>query len=405
MITESKGTPDIIKDTLSENLIQINKIIKLGIDDALTLSINKSINIGEKILSLKCNLNIHFYFNEENYNGNIKFQKCIESNFKDCEINIYIPKDFEKLRVYKSILHELTHLYELYQIRDIFDKTSWTKSKKLNTYEIISKNKGLIRYFRDIFYSSLSHEIRSNLSPLHIFLIGLNSKDEKYLRSELEKTSEWSRYKALSEFNPETYLNDLINNYDLDFILNSFNLFNSVLEIKSKPIENKENLIKYFRNWKRYFLDISNKYEYKINKKIKEVIESENNEYGTELYEDKILKYTDYLEDIQFNREIKIDELLKIDYLSYFENWNPVKSKEVIDWVEQNKYNLPNLWNKDLSEEENIEFMINYFTEFPDEMKTEFDNKVIAKPISKATLRNSAPVLQNIGNFNDFRSF
>ena len=134
----------------------------------------------------------------------------------------------------------------------------------------------------------------------------------------LEKTSEWSRYRSISEFNPEQYLFDLLNNYDLDFILNSFNLFNKVLEIKYKPIQNKENLIKYFNNWKRYFIDISNKYEFKINKKIKEVIESEDDEYGTEIYEDKILKYSDYLNDTQHNRDLKISKLLNINYKDYF---------------------------------------------------------------------------------------
>lgn len=316
-LNESKGTPDIIKDIINENSTTINKIIENSIDDVLSLNINKNINLDEKTLSLKCDLNIYFHFDKD-YNGNIKFEKCIESNFKNCEINIFIPKNFEKIRVYKSIVHELTHLYELYQIKDIFDKTSWMKSKNLNTYDILSNSKGLIRYFRDIFYSSLSHEIRSNLSSLHILLIGLKSKDEKYLRSMLEKTSEWSRYKSISEFNPEQYLFDLLNNYDLDFILNSFNLFNKVLEIKYKPIQNKENLIKYFNNWKRYFIDISNKYEYKINKKIKEVIESEDDEYGTEIYEDKILKYSDYLNDIQHNRDLKISKLLNTNYKDYF---------------------------------------------------------------------------------------
>ena len=316
-LNESKGTPDIIKDIINENSTTINKIIENSIDDVFSLNINKNINLDEKTLSLKCDLNIYFHFNKD-YNGNIKFEKCIESNFKNCEINIFIPKNFEKIRVYKSIVHELTHLYELYQIKDIFDKTSWMKSKNLNTYDILSNSKGLIRYFRDIFYSSLSHEIRSNLSSLHILLIGLKSKDEKYLRNMLEKTSEWSRYRSISEFNPEQYLFDLLNNYDLDFILNSFYLFNKVLEIKYKPIQNKENLIKYFNNWKRYFIDISNKYEFKINKKIKEVIESEDDEYGTEIYEDKILKYSDYLNDTQHNRDLKISKLLNINYKDYF---------------------------------------------------------------------------------------
>lgn len=404
MINESKGTPDIVKEIINENSKSINSIILNKVNKSLSLEINKRFNKK----SLNCILNINFFFKDvENYNGNIKFQKCIDSEFKDCEINISIPKnDIKKLNVYKSLSHELTHLYELYQIKDIFDKTSWRKSINLNIYDDEMKSSGLIKYFRDIFYASLQHEIRSNLSSLGIFLIGLRSKDEKYLRDELKKTTEWSRYKAISEFNPKNYLIDLLNRYDLDFIINSFNTFNQVLEISANPIVNKEQLLRYFNNWKRYFSHISKKYKSKIDSKIKDVIENDENEYGTEIYEDKILKYSDYLQDdISNSREVKLDELLKIDYLSYFENWNPVVNKEVVDFIEKNKTQLIHLWDKDKSEEENMEFLTNYFTEYPELMDDSIDFKNITIPQSKFGLKNSAPILQNIGSVKDFRSF
>lgn len=404
MINESKGTPDILKEIINENSKSINSIILNGINKSISLEINKRFNKK----SLNCILHINFFFKDvENYNGNIKFYKCIESDFKDCEINIYIPKnDIKKLSVYKSLLHELTHLYELYQIKDIFDKTSWRKSMNLNIYDDEIKSSGLIRYFRDIFYASLPHEIRSNLSSLGIFLIGLRSKDEKYLRDELKKTTEWSRYKAISEFNPKNYLIDLLNRYDLDFIINSFNIFNKVLEISANPIVNKEQLLSYFNNWKRYFSDISKKYKSKIDSKIKDVIKNDKNEYGTEIYEDKILKYSDYLkDDISNSREVKLDELLKIDYLKYFENWNPVVNKEVVDFIDQNKTSLLHLWDKEKSEDENMEFLKNYFTENPDLMNDKINLKDIAIPQSKFGLKNSTPILQNTGGVKDFRSF
>ena len=74
-LNESKGTPDIIKDIINENSTTINKIIENSIDDVFSLNINKNINLDEKTLSLKCDLNIHFHFNKD-YNGNIKFDKA-----------------------------------------------------------------------------------------------------------------------------------------------------------------------------------------------------------------------------------------------------------------------------------------------------------------------------------------
>jgi len=408
MINESKGTPDVIREIVNENSKSINLIILNGFDKSLNLKINKSSNQKKGQVLLNCLLNINFYFTDsKNYNGNIKFYKCIESDFKDCEINIYLPnKNLEKIAVYKSLIHELTHLYELYQIKDFFEKSSWIKSMNLYEFDKLDINTGLIRYFRDIFYASLSHEIRANLSSLEVFLIGLKSKDEKYLRDELERTTEWSRYKAISEFNPENYLIDLLDRYGLDFTINSFNLFNKVLEIRTNKINNKDQLINYFKKWKRYFLDISKDYKLKIENKIKKVIEVDESNYGTEIYEDKILKYSDYLKDsIKYSRDCKLDDILSIDFKKYFENWNPVLNKEVLDFIERNKTSLLNLWDKEKSEEENIDFLTNYFTEYPELMNDKIDFTKITIPNSKFGLKNSTPILQNIGGVKDFRSF
>ena len=278
----------------------------------------------------------------------------------------------------------------------------------MNLYESdkLDINTGLIRYFRDIFYASLPHEIRANLSSLEVFLIGLKSKDEKYLRDELEKTTEWSRYKAIFEFNPENYLIDLLDRYGLDFTINSFNLFNKVLEIRTNKINNKDQLINYFKKWKRYFLDISKDYKLKIENKIKKVIEVDESNYGTEIYEDKILKYSDYLKDsIKYSRDCKLNDILSINYQKYFENWNPVLNKRVKDYIELNKQHLTELWDDEKSEEENISFLTDYFTEYPDEMNSIINPDKVKTVTPVTVIKNSAPILQNIGGVKDFKSF
>lgn len=322
MLKESKGTPDIVREIINENSKHINSIISNKIDDTLNISVNKKIYHGKRTVFLNCQLNINFHFkNTSSYNGSIKFKECVDSLFENCEINLYIPiHDTNKLSVYKSLLHELTHLYELYQIKDLFNKTSWVKSINLNKFDSLDMSSGLIRYFRDIFYSSSPHEIRANLSSLEVFLFGLMSNNEKYIRCELEKTTEWSRYKAISEFNPDIFLKDLLEKYSLGFLLRIFNLFNKILEIKSNSLNDENDLVKYFKNWKRYFSKVSKKYKHKIDIKIREIVNKnmDSNEYGVEIYEDRLLKYDDYVKDIQYSREIKIDDILKIDYQDYF---------------------------------------------------------------------------------------
>jgi hypothetical protein len=92
-------------------------------------------------------------------------------------------------------------------------------------------------------------------------------------------------------------------------------------------------------------------------------------------------------------------------FLKQFENWNPVVNKDVVDFIEKNKTRLIHLWNKDKSEEENMDFLTNYFREFPELMDDKIDFTKISIPNSKFGLRNTAPILQNIGSVKDFRSF
>lgn len=92
-------------------------------------------------------------------------------------------------------------------------------------------------------------------------------------------------------------------------------------------------------------------------------------------------------------------------FLKHFENWNPVVNKDVRDFIEKNKTHLLDLWDKEKSEEENMNFLTNYFTEYPELMDGNIDFKNITFPQSKAGLKNMAPILQNIGSTKDFRSF
>jgi hypothetical protein len=62
-----------------------------------------------------------------------------------------------------------------------------------------------------------------------------------------KKTTEWSRYKAISEFNPDIFLKDLLEKYSLGFLLGIFNLFNKILEIKSNSLNDENDLVKYFK--------------------------------------------------------------------------------------------------------------------------------------------------------------
>jgi len=96
-----------------------------------------------------------------------------------------------------------------------------------------------------------------------------------------------------------------------------------------------------------------------------------------------------------------------MNFIKEWSEFNPNLDKKVKDFVDINKYNLPHLWDDELSEEDNINFMIDYFRKYPQEMNSELNIDNIKKATRNrfGSLRNYAPVLNNIGGVYDFRSF
>lgn len=92
-------------------------------------------------------------------------------------------------------------------------------------------------------------------------------------------------------------------------------------------------------------------------------------------------------------------------FIKEWSEWNPELNKKVRDYIELNKTQLRSMWDDDKSEEENEQFLIDYFTEYPDEMNSviNVDKVQTVKPITG--IKNTSPVLQNIGGVKDFRSF
>jgi len=92
-------------------------------------------------------------------------------------------------------------------------------------------------------------------------------------------------------------------------------------------------------------------------------------------------------------------------FIKEWSNWNPVINQEVLEFIKTNKLNLKYLWDDSKSEEENIQFLIDYFTEYPDEMKSSINPENIKTVLPVKNIKTAAPILQNIGGVKDFRSF
>lgn len=174
---------------------------------------------------------------------------------------------------------------------------------------------GLIKYFRNLFYNALPHEIRAKVSSIEIYLHGLKTRDVNLINKELYETSEWSSYKHLKEFDPDIYLRDLSDRFDPDFLINTFNLFNSKMGIKSIILD-MSGLLKYFRNSKKYFNKVSSGYKLKIDRIVKDLLNGDFRNYVIETVE--ILRYDEYLSDKEYLRNVNLEKLLEIDYRKFY---------------------------------------------------------------------------------------
>lgn len=310
MLNESKGTPSLIREIFNEIKEKLDEILLSNLDDQLKINIDKNININNKLINFKSNLVIKIKYHDINeYNGNINFMECFESDFSNCEIQLFIPKNPNGTRAYKSLLHELTHLYELYQVKDIFLSSTWIKSKKIVDFDRVKLN-SFIGYFRHLYYISLPHEVRATLSSIEIYLVyistNLMTKDINILKHNLEQTTEWGRYKEILNFDADSYYHKIINDFGIENSIRMFSIFNKVNNIKFK-INTDDDLKIYFKGWEKYFQKVSKEMKKKIDRKISDIIIDDEVIDYYETHTDRIFTYDSFN---KLNRNEKLEILL-----------------------------------------------------------------------------------------------
>lgn len=95
-----------------------------------------------------------------------------------------------------------------------------------------------------------------------------------------------------------------------------------------------------------------------------------------------------------------------MEYLLEWSDFDPKLDKKVKDFVEDNWNNLSNLLDMEISEEENIKFMIKYFKKYPNEMKSTISKLNKEVDLNKPNpLKTHAPLVQNIGGVDNYNSF
>jgi hypothetical protein len=314
MILEKRGTPNIIKEIIEENKKTIEDIILINKNESIVLNIHKNSIITsdsskDRIVFLICNLTINFNFETRyKYTGDINYLSIIESDFKNCIINIFLPVNPTIKETLSALSHELLHLYELYQVKNIFKKTKWQDIQILDNIEKMEiYNYNSIKYFKNLFYLSLPHEIRARITSLHFHLISLRSNNEDILLKELEDTKEWKYFKMLENFDIDKYYYLLLKEMDVDSVINIFNFLNEKLKINFK-IDTENDILNYLNRSKKYFNKISQFYKKKVDRIIKD-LKNQTFEY---IHHDRhLLSFEEIKEKI-------VSKQKDIDYRNYF---------------------------------------------------------------------------------------
>lgn len=312
-VFEKMGTPNIITDI-------INKYSK-SIEDCLNNQTNLSININDT--NIIADIFIKFIISD-NYKGGVDYNNCINSGFKKCNITINYLKNYDISNVLKTLSHELTHIYELYKVRNILNTTKWSwqnalnKTKKQDDY-------GLIRYLRDIIYLSLPQELNARVSSIYLYLHthcdGSYNKED--MIKTLKSTKEWDNYINLMDFDPYKLTNGLIGYYknNLDLLFTMVNELNSNIGILMK-INNSNELYSYLSKLNNGIKKSASKYKVKLFKVLNRV-HTELQTKDESIYEEPDdVSYEKYLKKYN-NRDLIIDELF--EYKIYIDNFNSNK--------------------------------------------------------------------------------
>ena len=285
---ESKGVPDDILNFI-ENIIS-NDII-------LNNDITKQYTINTKNITSTIILNIKYIKNSnEKYKGDIEFLNAIKNNFNNVKININVESITPiKNNILSTILHELTHLYELYQIKDFFIDTKWNRSKSL----IDSKKQdkiNIFRYYRDLYYLTLPQEVNARVASVYYKLY---QSDKKMILGELKMTKEWCNLNNIKDFKPNEYSKNIISILGLDFTIYLINEFNNIMNIKTK-VDSEIDIYNYFKKYKRYSISVYKNYKNKLLK----IVDKLNENIEHLCCSDKNVIYENYIDknvDIHIN--------------------------------------------------------------------------------------------------------
>lgn len=255
----TKSIPTIIKDIIN----QIKEKININTKN-IFFDFTKNENFP-----ISFHLNINFTKSDQSvYDSDINIIDVVQNQFENFNINMNIKDsslDINKLL--SSLHHELRHVYDILVLSDDLDTKSFFDIEKNNKFKIKYPQ---FKYFFNLIYLSLEHELVARNSMLYHKLIYLNINDKEKLLDEIKKTFSYKYLLELKKFDATQFINTF-NINDL-FIMTNDYLYEQNLKINSV-----EELVSYYQKWSDFFKIKSDEYMSYFDDVIDEVIKDINN--------------------------------------------------------------------------------------------------------------------------------
>jgi len=270
-LNEGKGISNFIKilsTTIVGSIFKDNKVFDVEIDIP-ELDLIKKLSI--EIVNISKNYQASFTVKKNS-------KKDILNNLL-IKIDLPLIENVDHYYLIEIITHELTHLYEFYNIVKNNKKLPLYNNIKKSLIQTINQDTfDIFSYFRNIVYLTLDNELNARVAQTYQLLKFKKIKDKNQLFNILKTTHIWKKYKEIENFNSKSYTSDLLEILGIDLTCILINEFNTELKANFinfsfiTKVNTEKEIFTYFNSWNKRFKYKLKKHILKLNKVIDEVI-------------------------------------------------------------------------------------------------------------------------------------
>ena len=251
-LNEGKGISNFIKilsTTIVGSIFKDNKVFDVEIDIP-ELDLIKKLSI--EIVNISKNYQASFTVKKNS-------KKDILNNLL-IKIDLPLIENVDHYYLIEIITHELTHLYEFYNIVKNNKKLPLYNNIKKSLIQTINQDTfDIFSYFRNIVYLTLDNELNARVAQTYQLLKFKKIKDKNQLFNILKTTHIWKKYKEIENFNSKSYTSDLLEILGIDLTCILINEFNTELKANFinfsfiTKVNTEKEIFTYFNSWNKRF--------------------------------------------------------------------------------------------------------------------------------------------------------